>query len=359
VYSPEERRAKEKMDFDNIRIDEPISEVVISGMVALKIIQHCRQHIPTRVTGQLLGLDINGILEITDSFVVPLQGEDDKEVDPDYEIKMLHSLREVNVDNLSVGWYISTFLGQHQDLPDPRNPDALPFLVNTQFSWQSGIPNSVVILYDHLASTHGSLNLKAWRLTKTFMEMYKNKEKSFSKEKLLKNSFSFRNIFEEIPIKLNTTGLATALLYHLDTDDSLIDQFESLDLGADDFMEKNLEILLSSLAELQIRQNLHQTWQRSVARAEQAQQQFIQKRKAENAARQAKGQELLPEGLKEMKIENPQLFKKLPEPWKAGLEALLISNRISAQCHQVKQFAGQTLAKQFIARTVDSLHKED
>jgi len=352
-----DRPKQVRIDEPKLRIDEPIREVIISGLVTLKIIQHCRQHIPTRVTGQLLGLDVNGILEITDSFVVPLRSEDDKEVDPEYERKMLHTLREVNVDNISVGWYISTFLGQHLDLPDPRNPDALPFLVNTQYSWQSGIPNSVVIIYDHLASTHGSLNLKAWRLTKKFMRMYKNK--SFTKEKLIQENFSFRHIFEEIPIKLSITGLATALLYHLETDDSICDQFESLDLGADDFMEKNLEILLSSLTDLQMRQNVHQAWQRSVVRTEMLQQQFLQKRKADNVARQAKGLELFPEGLKELEIENPQLFKKVPDPWKAGLEALLISDRVTAQCHQIKQFAGQSLTKMFIAKSIDSLNNGD
>jgi len=301
-------------------------------------------------------LDVNGILEITDSFIVPLKGEDDKE-DPHYEVNMLHSLREVNVDNISVGWYISTFLGQHLDLPDPRNPDALPFLVNTQFSWQSGIPTSVLIIYDHLASTHGSLSLKAVRLTKTFMEIYKNKDQKFQKDKLLEANFSFRNIFEEIPIRLSTTGLATALLYHLETDDTVYDQFEALDLGADDFMEKNLEILLSSLADLQIRQNIHQSWLRNVARTEQAQQQFIQKRKAENASRLQKNQPLLPESLKELEHENNQLFKKIPEPWKANLESLLISHRISEQCHQVSEFAGQTLTKQFLTKSIDSSNK--
>jgi len=346
-----------EIDPSNIRIDEPIREVIVSGLVALKIIKHCRQHIPTRVTGQLLGLDINGLLEITDSFVVPSRGEDDKEVDPDYEISMLRSLREVNMDNISVGWYISTFLGQHLDLPDPRNPDALPFLVNTQFSWQSGIPNSVVIIYDHLASTHGSLSLKALRLTKTFMDMYKTKEKSFTKERLSESNFSFRNIFEEIPIRLNTTGLATALLYHLETDDFAYDQFEALDLGCDDFMEKNLEILLSSLADLQIRQNVHQSWLRNVARAEQAQKQFLEKRKLENTIRQNKGQEPLSETQKELEIENPLLFKKIQEPWKANLESLLISHRISGQCQQISKFGGQTLTKEFLAKSIESSNK--
>eukprot|EP01123_Difflugia_compressa_P008220 TRINITY_DN2399_c0_g1_i2.p1 TRINITY_DN2399_c0_g1~~TRINITY_DN2399_c0_g1_i2.p1 ORF type:complete len:375 (-),score=48.55 TRINITY_DN2399_c0_g1_i2:46-1095(-) len=347
---------------NNINIDEPIREVVISGLAVLKIIKHCRQYIPTRVTGQLLGLDANGVLEVTDSFVLPVRGasgEDDKDPDPEYELKMLHSLREVNVDNISVGWYISTFLGQHLDLPDPRNQEALPFLINTQFSWQSGIPNSVVILYDYLASTHGSLSLKALRLTKSFMQSYKNKDVNFKKEKLLETNFSFRSIFEEVPIRIDNQGLATALLYQLETDDSIFDQFESFDLGADDFMEKNLEIILSSLNDLQNRQNVHQNWQRTVARTEQAQQLFIQKRKAENVVRQNKGLPLLPETPKDLMLspESSRLFKEIPEPWKANLESLILSYRIADQCHQVSQFAGQTLTKQYLTKTMYNANK--
>jgi len=71
-------------------------------------------------------------------------------------------------------------------------------------------------------------------------------------------------------------------------------------------------------------------------------------------SRQSKGLEPLPEAQKELEIEQPQLFKKIPEPWKAGLESLLISHRISAQCQQISKFAGQTLTKQFIAKSVDT-----
>jgi len=59
-----------------------------------------------------------------------------------------------------------------------------------------------------------------------------------------------------------------------------------------------------------MKQNIQATWQRNIARNEQVQQQFIQKRKAENVARIAKGLEPLPELPKELEIENPQLFKK-------------------------------------------------
>jgi translation initiation factor 3 subunit H len=331
-------------------INEPIREVELTGLVALQIVQHCRQYFPARVTGQLLGLDIRGKLEITNSFMVPERGADDKEVDPEYEVKMLKALCEVNVDNISVGWYTSTFLNQHLDVPDIRSPDAMPFLISTQFNWQTDFPNSVVLIYDHLASTHGTLGLKAVRLTKTFMDMYQTKERSFTKEKLSENNFSFNNIFEEIPLRVTVSGLQSSLLYFLEADDNMSNQFKSLDLGAEDFLQKNLEVLLSCISDLQLRQNTYQTWLKGVARSEIQQQQFLQKRRTENSLRALKGQQPLSENIKDLEVEVPQIFKKAPEPWKAGMESVLVSQRIWEHCQQISSYSGQALTKQFLAK---------
>jgi len=41
--------------------------------VALKIIKHCKECMPALVTGQLLGLDIGSILEVTNCFPFPVR----------------------------------------------------------------------------------------------------------------------------------------------------------------------------------------------------------------------------------------------------------------------------------------------
>jgi translation initiation factor 3 subunit H len=48
--------------------------------VVLKIIKHCRENLPELVTGQLLGLDVNSTLEVTNSFPFP-QREEEASVD--------------------------------------------------------------------------------------------------------------------------------------------------------------------------------------------------------------------------------------------------------------------------------------
>ncbi|XP_022642185.1 eukaryotic translation initiation factor 3 subunit H-like [Vigna radiata var. radiata] len=82
-------------------------------MVILKIIKHCKDHSPSLVIRQLLGLDVGSVLEVTNCFPFPMR-EEDEEIEADdanYQLEMIRFLREVNVDNNIVGWYQSTLLG--------------------------------------------------------------------------------------------------------------------------------------------------------------------------------------------------------------------------------------------------------
>lgn len=96
--------------------DSPPTVVQLDGLVVLKIIKHCKENLPELVTGQLLGLDIGNTLEVTNCFPFPKTPEDPEQPEEtdsgaEYQIEMMRCLREVNVDNNTVGWYTSTFLG--------------------------------------------------------------------------------------------------------------------------------------------------------------------------------------------------------------------------------------------------------
>jgi translation initiation factor 3 subunit H len=126
--------------------DTPLRVVHIDGHVVLKIVKHSKEGMPTLVTGQLLGLDVGQTLEVTDCFPFPvraalsmslemwfsclgtcpgilccprshlhrrtlsmLQARNDEEdgLEGDgasYQLDMMRCLREVNVDNNTVGW---------------------------------------------------------------------------------------------------------------------------------------------------------------------------------------------------------------------------------------------------------------
>lgn len=138
--------------------------------VALKIVKHAKESMPYLVTGQLLGLDIGNNLEVTNCFPFPSRGEREEQEDPDsesvveYQWEMMKCLREVNVDNNTVGWYQSAYLGSFLN----------EALIETQFSYQTTIPKCVALIYDPIRTKQGSLSLKAFRLTEAFMELFKN-----------------------------------------------------------------------------------------------------------------------------------------------------------------------------------------
>ena len=112
-----------------------LKTVQLDGQVILKIMQHCNESLPQLVTGQLLGLDVGHTLEVTDCFAFPVSAwvgsvvapppiltpwghacmdlqatvaDDEEAEDGDagasYQLDMMRCLREVNVDNNTVGW---------------------------------------------------------------------------------------------------------------------------------------------------------------------------------------------------------------------------------------------------------------
>ncbi|PPS01480.1 hypothetical protein GOBAR_AA19199 [Gossypium barbadense] len=151
----------------------PLRVVQIEGLVILKIIKHCKEFSPALVTGQLLGLDVGIVLEVTNCFPFPIR-EEDEEIEADganYQLEMMRCLREVNVDNNTVGWYQSTILGSYQTVE----------LIETFMNYQENIRRCVCIIYDPSRSNQGVLALKALKLSDSFMELYR--ANSFTGEK--------------------------------------------------------------------------------------------------------------------------------------------------------------------------------
>ena len=63
-------RAHDHDDHDNRRQDR-VREVVIDGLAVLKIVKHCNENLPTMVAGSLLGLDVDGVLDVTYAYPFP------------------------------------------------------------------------------------------------------------------------------------------------------------------------------------------------------------------------------------------------------------------------------------------------
>jgi len=329
------------LDMNNITIGQPIKEVTLEAMVALKIIQHCKQNSQSEsVTGQLLGLDFSGELEITDCFPLPLRQDEEEDRGSAHALEMMKCLRD-QVDNNTVGWYYSSFLEFHIN----------QFLLETQFSYQSQLASSVVLIYDPLITSLGTLGFSAYRLSNQFMELQLGV--GFTKESLIENKFTFNDIFVNIPIRVRTFELGEALLCQLESDEDIISHYEHYDLSSNDFFHKNMEGLLYCLTDLQKEQSVHFAHQRNLTKLEQQQQQFILKRKQENEIRKNKGEKLLGESIKDYEIEQPSIFKKPPEP--SYLESLLVSHRMDSHCNQILKHAGKSLEKEYALKSFQGL----
>jgi len=280
---------------------------------------------------------VGSTLEVTNCFPYPSKtGEEDEET-PDtnlggaeYQIEMMRCLREVNVDNNTVGWYSSTYMGSFINEGS----------IETQYNYQEKINKKcVMIVYDPLKTSQGILSLKAYRLTFAFMELFKNQ--AFTKESLSKAGVNYNDIFEEVPTKIHNSLLIKALLMELDDEGNVESDYERLNLSTNPFLEKNLEFLIECLDDLGVEQNKFQYHQRSVQRQQAQQSAWVQKRKAENSLRKQNGDDLLPET-----DLNNSIFKPILEP--SRLESLLITNQINNYCKQINHFAGNSFTKIFL-----------
>ena len=116
----------------------PVEVVQLEALVVLKIVRHCREALPAVVNGQILGMNNEGRLEVTNCFPFPLrESAQDEEDVATYVTDMMRRLRDVNIDHNHVGCYQSTLLGSF----------VTPEIISTQYRYQSQAEDSVLVVY--------------------------------------------------------------------------------------------------------------------------------------------------------------------------------------------------------------------
>merc|ERR1719263_173260 len=218
--------------------------------------KHCRQNSPQPVTGQLLGLDIDGKMQVTHSFGYVQQGTEEaahQDEGEEYSLAMQRLLREVNVDANSVGWYQTTHLGQFFSNTT----------IETQYLFQREIPCSILLVYDPLQAAIGKTSFKALRLTQQFM----NRHAELQGNTGALNDFPASEMFIEYPVYIHSPAIVEAFL----VDWSLMDassttQIEALDTENQVFLERNMQLLINALQDLGEEQNKLQAYERQAGR---------------------------------------------------------------------------------------------
>ncbi|KAJ2859801.1 hypothetical protein GGH94_005903 [Coemansia aciculifera] len=372
-----------------------VKVVKVDPLALLKIVKHARESFPTSVNGQLLGLEINGVLEVTNAFAVPTQLGSEEDM-TNYQIEMIQCLREVNVDSSSVGWYQSTRLGDFMQQP----------LLDVQASYQaSPSTSSVVLIHDTSKSEQGgNLSLRAFRLSPTYLELAK--KESFGTQDLADHGLTYGNILEELPVHVESSSLAKALVSELqwpqgveqelltemqrpssfnaklrarrladrsavaDDSETASDSLDStllpsrptaylgrptscldLDQASGGSLNRQLEAISELIDEHVHDANQWMYWKRGEAKVKNSRNQFVQRRVQSNAAREARGEAPEPEV---PEVELDRMFRPLPEP--SRLDALLNTANLNLLTKGVTQSRGPALTKMFMAQ---GLHESD
>ncbi|KAJ2518190.1 hypothetical protein H4217_003488 [Coemansia sp. RSA 1939] len=381
-----------------------VKSVKVDALAVLKIVKHAREYYPTPVNGQLLGLEIDGVLEVTNGFPVPTQPGSEEDM-TNYQIEMIQCLREVNADSSSVGWYQSTRLGDFMQQP----------LLDVQASYQASPSNaSVVLIHDTAKSEQsGNLSLRAFRLSPVYQELVRGGSGKFTTKELAAKGLTYANVLEELPVRIETSSLGAVLLSELQwpgsssssqaeavleslqrpssfnaklrarrladrtavADDS--EATEALDDAASGLLPArptayltprpmctsaldlsqgvgasgagSLMRQLEAVGEL-IDDHIHDAnqwmyWKRGEAKELGRRAQFVQRKALANAARAARGEAPEPE---QSERELDRMFRVLPEP--SRLDSLLGTANLGLLTKGIAQSRGPALAKMFMAQ---------
>jgi translation initiation factor 3 subunit H len=309
---------------------EPVTRVALEGVALLQIVKHCHESPLGGVAGSLLGVDSDEVLEVTNSFPSPPSSERKKGAD-EYQLDMMKSLREVGMDNNKVGWYQSVTMGTF----------CTASFIEHQFQYQKSLgPNAICLVYDSAETTKGSLNLRAVRLTKTFMDTYKSGV--FSKESFAKTDIRSATIVEEIPVEIRNSDLVTCWLQQ-SSDSTTASSFERLDLATNAYLESSLKNMTLWADELAQEHYKFQGYERALSKQRSAYQQWQNRQREENKVRRENGEEPVPE-------EDPNFFKSVNQP--SRLESLLITKQMNTYCEHINRYAGKSFQKLFLAAKI-------
>ncbi|KAI1205211.1 eukaryotic translation initiation factor 3 subunit 3 [Annulohypoxylon truncatum] len=349
--------------------DVPFKTVQVEALVVMKIVKHCSNSFPTAATGSIVGMDKDGVLEITNTF--PFPTVDVANVDSGhqndasalaaaaprakanivYQNEMIRHLKEVNVDANNVGWYTSATMGNFVNSS----------FIENQYHYQRENDRTVALVHDVSRSSQGALSLRAFKLTRNFMTAFK--EGKFTTESLQKSKLSFKDVLVEFPVNVHNSHLLTSYLHQLPSTPTEADlamptslsdlqrdpikmplypSTDILDLSIDPFLEKTCDLLLDSIESHYTELNNHQYYQRQLAREQAKITAWQTKRKAENAARVAAKQQPLPED------EWQRVFKLPQEP--SRLEGMLNAKQVEQYSKQIDGFTANVSAKMFAVR---------
>lgn len=311
----------------------------------MKVIKHCQENFPMTVMGQLLGMDRNETLEITNCYPFISQPTSAATAGPDgvdtvafereqhqYQREMMWCVREARIDHQVVGWYQSSGSQMGSFLSSQW--------IETQFNYQINLSNIVCLVYDPVRTEEGTLSIHAYRLTKKFMDVMRKQD--FSSLGFANMSVSASSIIEEVPITLHNSSLINAALVELDYADEFSGandvELSRLSISDKPVLEQSMDFLISDLDALGREQSKYSYYMRNLVRGQGQLLERMRKRRAENATRLAKGEDPLP---KDDDVQ--QMFEKEP----MRLDTKILLKELDSYVESIKSLASEGIVKQY------------
>lgn len=125
----------------DMEAQQPVTEVRVDSLVVMQILQHVQDAVGSAgLAGQLLGMDVAGTLQVTNSFAFPAVTAEAEEGNArarqQYAQEMISKLGQVGADQNVVGWYQNVYLGSYVDKA----------LLDAQVGYQQGGANDCNIV---------------------------------------------------------------------------------------------------------------------------------------------------------------------------------------------------------------------
>ena len=124
--------------------------------------------------------------------------------------------------------------------------------------------------------------------------------------------------------------------------------FSRLEFNTNPFLEKQLQLVIDGIDDLQQESSKLYAYERAVQRQHVAQAAYLAKKRAETNARRARGED-------PSTAEDPSsipTFKSIAKP--SRLDAVLITNQMAAYLQLVNQFSGQSMTKLFLIQSLNA-----
>eukprot|EP00923_Selenidium_pygospionis_P034462 GHVN01060067.1.p2 GENE.GHVN01060067.1~~GHVN01060067.1.p2 ORF type:complete len:391 (-),score=44.34 GHVN01060067.1:2024-3196(-) len=315
-----------------------LRRVKIDSLVLIKILKHCRDHYPAPVNGQLVGLDVEGSLEVTNCF--PLKDKSElyaqfakdnnegieekvEEEHTRYQCTMVDLMHELRGDCFSVGWY------QTMSFEDIKDKD----IINSLCFYQDTIPYAVTIGFDPLLNSMGRMAFRAYRVSDEFLKIHKEAEDS---DPRAYSRLKAKDVLLEVPLVIDNPVLIDAFLEEWNASDRLkVSEFDNLQLDQSEYMEKSMGYVAQALDQLGMEiENLNR--HRNDARKNK---EAMEKRKVENDQRRLRGEAPIALDVDVARRDAP-----------SQLGTLLLSNRVGAISGEVSSIATDNLIKTYLVQ---------